>query len=235
MDALSATSVPAAISSPSATTAFGDVLDYWRSLQAGNISALPRRASFDPKQLDSKFAKLSLMRRTGRYDVLAGLVSRDVADMWRRPVGGINAFDLACPEMRENIALFYEAVLDQPCGALVSERCLDHSQSPQSVQSLYLPMSDRDGQPCYVVGITVAGTPGFRSSLKDQLVLSHCQMTSMTFVDLGHGVPDIAFTPPPPGRSAALTTRRTWWDRFLPPSERRQSTGKDSIPPQQPA
>ncbi len=209
------------------STAFGDVIAYWQSLHKAGGARVPERAAFDPKSLDQRFARLSLMRRTGRYDITGGLVSRDVSAMWRRPVGGINTFDLAAPDMRENIARFYEAVLDQPCAALVSEKCRDSSGVPQTIQSLYLPMADRDGASRYVVGVTLSEKPGFRASLREQLVLSHCQITALKFIDLGYGLPDIAFTPPPPGRAANMSVRRNWWDRFLPQSGRRSRSDAD--------
>lgn len=192
------------------------VVGYWKSLAPSSNDGLPARRAFDPGFLTDRNARLSIMRRRGRYDVTGGLINRDLVDVWQRPVVGINTFDLASPDMRENLAKFYDAILTQPCGALLAEKCPPGEGPAHTLTSLYLPMCDRSGKAAYVIGITRSETPGFQGGLSNQLVLSHCQIEAVKFIDLGHGVADVSFEAPRPGARATFANRKSWWDRFMP-------------------
>ena len=197
------------------TPALAKLVALWQELPRRPGSTLPPRSSFDAEAALNDHHRISVIKRYGRYDIFAELVRLDVAQNWQRPIAGISVFDLATPAMRDNIARFHECLLLQPCGALLTQSAPDNPTGQASLTSLYLPFSDRDGKDTVIIGFTVSTAPGLAASLKTQLVVSFDQIETATFIDLGHGVPNIVFDEAPIPQARTMS-RKGWWERFLP-------------------
>jgi len=175
---------------------------------------MPHRGMFNPAMGIWSDMRVSLMRRRKRYVLEAELVPVSRSNSWEQPIAGINAFDLASPDMRENIARFCDSLLSQPCAAIVCQSAQTGPNRSPDIQTLYMPLLAADNSPSIILGLTSCPTPGLKPSLKNQIAVAHSQFSGLSFIDLGFGTPDIVFDAARSGPSAA--DRRTWWQRFLP-------------------
>jgi len=189
-------------------------LDYWNELPRESGALLPCRTALEPSCLHGLLPRLALLKRLDRYDVTASMMGTTQNGQWRGPMMGMNAFDLTAPNMRENTADLYSAVLDQPAAALMRETILRKDGKAADVASLYLPLADRYGSPTYIVGCTVYEKRPTYNSINDRMLLDHQHVRNIEFLDIGGGQPDYEFSRPTPrGREVSETP---WWSRFMP-------------------
>jgi len=187
---------------------------YWESLPRSDDSLLPMRHDLRPTDLKDVIPRLSLLKRQHRYQVNVSMIRTGYNTSWRSPFVGINSFDLTTPSMRENSAKLYEAVLDQPCGALMTENILSKTGKQRCVHSLYLPLTDRSSHARYIVSCSAYQHKPCFENTNERLTPAHDQVLDVEFLDIGAGQPTVVF------EKASLQDRPTlslhWWDRFIP-------------------
>ncbi len=190
------------------------LFEYWKTLPRGEGSLIPARHSLMPTDLRDVIPRLSLLKRQHRYQVNVSMIRTGQNIGWRSPFVGINSFDLTTPSMRENSAKLYEAILDQPSGALMTENILNKSGKQRCVHSLYLPLSDSQGKTSYIIGCSAYRRKPRFDTINKQLLLAHDQVLDVEFLDIGAGKPTVNF------EKISISQRPTlslhWWDRFLP-------------------
>lgn len=204
---------------------------YWQSLPRPEQSLVPARFNMLPTDINASIPRLSLLKVQDRYDVQVSMVNTGQNEGWCGPFIGMNAFDLTAPHMRENTALLYENVVNHPCGAIMREEIKAKTGKVRQILSLYLPLSDINGQPRYILSCTdyrrqrVVG----KSKVHDRLMASHDHVIDIEFIDIGAGTPDVAFETVTP--SQPHTISHTWWDRFVPTLPRWLVGEKPSVKP----
>lgn len=191
-----------------------ELFKYWRSLPRSEGSFLPTRHELIPTDLRDVIPRLSLLKRQHRYQVNVSMIRTGYNTSWRSPFVGMNSFDLTAPSMRENSAKLYEAVLDQPCGALMTENILGKNGKQRCVHSLYLPLTDRDGQARYIVGCSAYLHKACYENTNERLVPAHEEVLNVEFLDIGAGQPSVTFEKVSLQERPALSLH--WWDRFIP-------------------
>lgn len=187
---------------------------YWKHLPRSNSEILPARSTLIPTDLHHAIPRLSLLKRQDRYQVHVCMIRTACNSAWQSPFVGINSFDLTTPSMRENSALLYEAVLDQPCGALLTENILDKKKKPRCIRSLYLPLSDRKGNANYIVGCSAYRRAPRYENTNEHLVPAHVNVLDVEFLDIGKGQPTVTFEKVSLDQRPSLSLH--WWDRFIP-------------------
>ncbi len=192
----------------------GQLLDHWHQLPKEEGATIPARCALHTANLHELLPRISLMKRLDRYDVQVSMVGTSAEALWQTPLAGINAFDLTAPDMRENTARLYEAILDQPSGVHMLETIRRQNGSPAEVASLYLPLADERGDPTYILGCSVYVKQSLYGRINNRLMLDHRKISNIEFLDLGAGKPVVRFERPKPRDRAASTPR--WWERFIP-------------------
>lgn len=188
-------------------------LEYWHSLPREGGVFLPERAMLKPSSLQEVLPRLSLLKRLDRYNVLVSTMGTKSDVSWRAPIVGMNAFDLTAPNMRENTADIYSAVLDQPAAAVLRETITRKNGESADVASLYLPLADKYGAPIYIVGCTVYEKRQQDENISERILLDHQCLRDVEFIDIGGGKPVYHFKRPEP-RGPEPTSGK-WWDRFM--------------------
>lgn len=188
--------------------------EYWKSLPRGKDQLLPARSTLIPTDLHHAIPRLSLLKRQHRYQVHVCMIRTAYNSAWQSPFVGINSFDLTTPCMRENSAMLYEAVLDHPCGAVLTENIVNKQGKQRCVHSLYLPLADNTGNAKYIVGCSVYRRKPCYDNTNERLVPAHENVLDVEFLDIGAGKPGIAFEKVPLDQRPTLSLH--WWDRFLP-------------------
>jgi hypothetical protein len=188
-------------------------LEYWHSLPKDGGTVLPERNALKPSRLHEMLPRLALLKRLDRYNVMVSMMGTERDNQWRGPMVGMNAFDLTAPNMRENTAKLYSAVLDQPSAAILRETISNKNGQSADVASLYLPLADSLGAPTYIVGCTVYEKRPKYETINDRLVLDHQRVRNIEFIDIGGGKPIYHFERPAPRAPDAPDNR--WWDRFM--------------------
>ncbi len=194
------------------------LLNYWQDLPRENSASIPARRSLQLIELHELLPRISLMKRRDRFDVQVSMIGTSTPDLWQTPMPGFNAFDLTSPDLYENTARLYDAVLMQPSGAHLVESVYRHSGRDAEVASLYLPLADRDGAPVYIVGCSVYRKRPSYGRINDRLMLDHQKVSSVEFIDLGYGKPIVQFERPK--RRPRPEAENRWWDRFMPTKPR---------------
>lgn len=190
------------------------LFDYWESLPKAGESMLPARQHLMPTDLHEWMPRLTLLKRHERYQVHVSMIGTENNAGWRSPFIGMNSFDLTTPSMHENSAMLYEAVLDQPSAALMVEDILTKSGRRQCVQTLYLPLADKDGAPSYIVGCSTYRRKPSYNRINDRLMPNRDHVMNVEFIDIGAGLPSVAFEHI--NREADPSLSHHWWERFLP-------------------
>ncbi|GHF23539.1 hypothetical protein GCM10017044_17600 [Kordiimonas sediminis] len=200
-----------------------EMMEYWRALPRQTGSVIPNRLAFHPKHFTHIMPRLSLLKRVDDDQLMFGVVATSVEELWAHPVTGINAYDLAAPKMQQNLSRFCDAILDQPSGAFVKETVANEHGQLNQVNSLYLPMNDKDGIPNYILGCTLAEKPGNKVPLSDRFVLDHNKIRGIKFLDIGCGTPAVDFVLDNTPNTLTHTPRPNWWQRLIPTSSTRPS------------
>lgn len=190
------------------------LFDYWKSLPRREGSLLPSRHDLMPTDLRDVIPRLSLLKRQHRYQVNVSMMRTTYNTSWRSPFVGINSFDLTTPSMRENSAKLYEAILDQPSGALMTENILAKNGKQRCVHSLYLPLADSEGQSRYIVGCSAYQHKPCYENINERLLPAHDNVLDVEFLDIGAGQPSVTFEKII--REQRPTLSLHWWNRFLP-------------------
>lgn len=190
------------------------LFEYWKSLPRERDCLLPARRDLLPTDLNEMLPRLSLLKRHQRYQVHVSMIGTENNAAWRSPFIGINSFDLTAPSMRENSAKLYEAVLEQPCAALMTENIVARTGRMRCVHSLYLPMADRHGKANYIVGCSAYRSKPCYKSTNERLMPAQDHVIDVKFIDLGAGLPTVAFEKVLPSDQPSLSFH--WWERFLP-------------------
>ena len=195
------------------------LLKYWQELPRESGAMIPARASLQPIELHELLPRISLMKRRDRYDLQVSMIGTGTPTLWQTPMAGMNAFDLTSPDMRENTARLYEAVLDQPSGVHMLESVFHRRGRDVQIASLYLPLADRDGKSVYIIGCSVYRKKGAYGRINDRLLPDHQKVSSIEFIDLGYGKPTIQFDRPE-RREPHPGVGTRWWDKFMPTKPR---------------
>ena len=209
-----------------------EMLRYWRALPRKHGARIPRRLAFHPGAVHKILPRVSLLKRVGDDQLLVGQVGTGVEELWQQPVTGFNAYDLAAPSTRDNLSRFAHAILDQPSGAHIKEHAFDTRGRHVTLNSLYLPMADRNGITNYILGCTLTeGAEGtdLRSFIKDRLTMSSDKIKSMEFIDVGCGRPEIEIlSDRSPVSTPVHSPRGGWWTRLIPSKPRKSGTKYDA-------
>lgn len=191
------------------------LMHYWQALPQRGSRCIPSRFSMLPTDLADITPRLSLLKRESRYQVNVSKVGTSHNTAWQSPLVGMNSFDLIPPNMRENMAKLYAAVLDHPCGVVLTEQYTARSGAYRKVYSLYLPMTDKNDHPHYIIGCSAYEKISEIQPINDRLLPAHEQVTSVEFLDIGAGIPAVEFEIPEQiARQAPLS--QTWWARLVP-------------------
>jgi len=203
--------------------------EYWKSLPRGEGSLIPARCSLTPTDLRDVIPRLSLLKRQHRYQVNVSMIRTGQNTSWRSPFVGINSFDLTTPSMRENSAKLYEAILDQPSGALMTENILNKNGKQRCIHSLYLPLSDSQGKTSYIIGCSAYRRMPRFDTINKQMLLAHEQVLDVEFLDVGAGKPVVNFEKINTHQRPTLSLH--WWDRFLPDWNKQRPDYRDHREP----
>ncbi len=179
--------------SPRLKGSLAGLMRYWQGLPCQDNLPIPMRKSFHPADITDILPRISLMKRLSDRHIMVGLVGTEIDALWKRPITGMNLFDLAPPEMHQNLERFYTAIINHPVGAVVSERKIGTNRIPFDVSTLYLPMADREGVSNYIIGCSIYKTRFKGIGLKDRLLIDQRNVRKVAFLDLGFGVPEIKF------------------------------------------
>ncbi|WP_262691070.1 PAS domain-containing protein [Kordiimonas aestuarii] len=194
------------------------LLNYWHELPRNHGANIPARHALNLAELHELLPRISLLKRVDRFDVQVSMIGTSAPALWHNPVTGFNAFDLTSPDLYENTAKLYDAVLEQPSGAHMLEKVYRHKGRDADIASLYLPLADRDGAPIYIIGCSVYRKRPAYGRINDRLIPDHQKVSSIEFIDLGYGKPTVSFEKP--ARRPRPEPELRWWDRFMPSKPR---------------
>jgi hypothetical protein len=194
------------------------LLNYWHELPREGSARIPARQTLNLAELHEQLPRISLLKRVDRFDVQVSMIGTSAPALWQNPMAGFNAFDLTSPDLYENTARLYDAVLEQPSGAYLTEKVYRHKGRDADISSLYLPLNDRNGKPVYIIGCSVYRKRPTYARINDRLMPDHQKISSIEFIDLGNGVPSVMFERPLPRPRPEPDAR--WWDRFIPAKPR---------------
>lgn len=185
---------------------------YWQGLSRVGANRLPLRAALNPAELSELLPRVALLKRLDRYNVQASMMNMSDSHLWQRPFVGMNAFDLTAPDIRESRAEFYEAILDHPAAAHLTESVMQKEGKQATVKSLYLPLADKLGFATYILACSVYDNQS--NNLNDRMVLDHENVKELEFIDIGYGTPQMQFERPEP--RTVEDNIPNWWQRIMP-------------------
>lgn len=196
------------------------LLEYWQELPRAEGQFIPPKAALAPSDLHELLPRIALLKRHNRYDIPIRMMGTGSNTHWHNPHIGMNAFDFTSPQMQENTARLYAAVLDQPCAALL-RKTVDRRSGPADVATLYLPLADTEGTASYIISCSIYENREVASDITDRLILDQQNIRQLEYIDLGYGTPEVIFDRPQPNPSVGRhTVDKKWWNRFMPSAQK---------------
>lgn len=128
-----------------------EFLDGW--LRFRGARAMPRRSDIMPMSFPRLLPNLYLYERyDGAGNFRCVLAGEEIHTVWRRPIMGLDVREMFAPADLRRILTRWNRVLDGPAALHGHYRSTDEART---AERLLLPVSDEDGAPRFVFGITL--------------------------------------------------------------------------------
>lgn len=169
-------------------TGFSEFYDYWES--GREAGALPRAEKFDLLALTPWLADISLLDVLGPENYLCRFAGTALVERLGFDMSQKNIFEFQSNATRDLTRACYQAVVNQPSGAIA--RYTNHYSSGRSgvVRTLYLPLAAPEGGHPRIACMTRrAEEAGYATPIEKSV--SGTDILDLMWIDIGFGIPNI--------------------------------------------
>ncbi len=169
-------------------TGFSELYDYWESVREPN-APLPAD-KFDLLALTPWLADICLLDVLGPDNYLCRFAGTALVERLGFDMSQKNIFTFQSDTTRDLTRAAYQAVVNQPCGAI--SRYANHYSSGRSgvVRTFYLPLAAPQGGNPRIACMTRREEDATYATPIEQSV-SGTDILDLTWIDIGFGIPDI--------------------------------------------
>lgn len=169
---------------------FEALFAYWEHLRDA-VGGVPARLSLDPVGIRELLPFIFLVERRSHTDLYVRLSGTAIDSLSPVPMTGANYLDLCPAENRAFVADSAKAVCTHPCGHKLKRVVTFEDGTSHEVTTAALPMTDRDGNCSYLLGVMVSRTDHL-SALSKIAGNLDVKLMESEFFDIGFGVPQSA-------------------------------------------
>lgn len=172
---------------------FEQFTKYWKSLQAEAGGALPFRSQFDPGQIPALLPYVYILEHRSPEDMHVRLVGTSLDEISGNAITGMNYLDVCPPQDAPIYQEITKNVFSVPCASIVVRDVLFESGKSYTLSSLGFPVDNQDGKPQNTIGLMLPSRQ-FGSDDSNNGGIASSVLRSLSYIDIGFGVPDIQTT-----------------------------------------
>lgn len=174
-------------------SAFERLTAYWRRLQEESGGEVPARRGFNPARVVQALPHIYLLKQTDQATIEVRLCGTAIDDLSGVPITGKNYLDVCLPEERDYYRLVIHQSLATPCAMKLIQDVTYASGRNLTLVTLAYPLSDEDGIPRFLVGVTVPVQELRSNELRNGPIVRSLSKR-LEYIDIGFGVPAHAET-----------------------------------------
>ena len=169
-------------------SAFERLTAYWRRLQEEAGGEVPARQRFNPARVVQILPYIYLLKQADQTTVEVRLCGTGIDDLSGVPITGRNYLDTCLPEERDYYRLAIHQSLATPCGMKIIADVTYATGRNITLVSLAYPLSDREGIPRFLIGVTVPVQELKSNELRNGPIVRSLSKR-LEYIDVGFGVP----------------------------------------------
>jgi len=179
--------------------AFDEFHDYWNQLllarRADERPALgegpvPLRQAFNPMKVRRQLPHVYIGEWISPDVVEVRLSGTALDAAVGHPLTGKNYLEYFPREDRPFYSAVFENIIKRPCGLKMMRTLTLSSDRRHQLRSLSFPLANKEGVPCYIVGMTNVVRDFHQGSL-DGVEHPKSELHSINLIDIGAGVPQM--------------------------------------------
>lgn len=164
---------------------FRSFLATWQSLRVGN--KLPSRGKIHLRDFVDHLENLIIYERFGPRDLRYRLTGSGVSERVDNIGVEVNLFDLFVPEVHDACEIWWNAVMDAPCGGIMEFSTAFTNGNHRAGMAIALPILSQRGTPLllalnHMMGIIRVSEPRAQVAFGVDYAIGH-------YFDIGYGVP----------------------------------------------
>lgn len=171
----------------SCRTEGANFIKVWDQARAGRL--MPKRSDIKLSSLRSLTASTAFMDYKSPSEVLYGVTGSTICERLGFDPAGHNILDHNPRGHRKEIGRLWQAIVEKPCGAIMTAKSNYGSQHASEVDLLYLPLEGNKGEKMLIGFYMYSGKPSFDRK-KERPVKASLIKDSFHFIDTGAGTPD---------------------------------------------
>ncbi len=152
--------------------------------------ALPQKSQISMTALKTILPYLVISEIRSRDAVVVRLAGTGLEEMAGRSLTGLNTLDLTPPSQRSMVLLAYANMIDFRCGLFIRERIEFARGADADLQTLLLPLADKEGSTRFFIGVYDFGASRFTvNDTRRGSTFRHKAFDQISYIDLGFGCP----------------------------------------------
>lgn len=168
---------------------FEEFTTYWKSLQAEADGPIPRRSQFNPVNIPTLLPYVYILEHRSPEEMLVRLIGTSLDEISGNSITGLNYLDVCPPQDAPIYAEITKNVFALPCASLVVRDVLFESGKSYTLSSLGFPVENTDGRPKITIGLMLPSRQ-FKSDDSNNGGVASSVLRSLSYIDIGYGVPE---------------------------------------------
>ncbi len=165
---------------------FRSFLSTWRSVRKGD--SLPARQNIHLRDFVDHLENLIICERRGPRDLRYRLTGSGVSERVRNVGVEINLFDLFVPDIHEPCEIWWNAIMDKPCGGIMEFSTAFTDGTTRAGMAIALPILSQRGEPLLLALNHMMGI--LRVEERRETIVFGQDYALGHYFDIGFGVPD---------------------------------------------
>lgn len=162
----------------------------WSNLYGTSRPALPQKSQISMSALKTILPFLAISEIQSHNVIFVRLAGTGLEELAGRPLTGLNTLDLTPASQRSMVQRAYGNIIDFRCGLFICERIEFERGADADLQTLLLPLADKEGSARFSIGVYDVGASRFTADEAHRAsTFRHKAFDQISYIDLGFGCP----------------------------------------------
>jgi len=173
---------------PSGKQFFDELIEHWKAMPK-STGPVPSKTAFSPMQVYTMLHSLYFSERLDKYNIQLKLRGEKLERFSFGAVPRRNVYEVIPKRNWDAVENYYDQFCSQPCAGHMIRLVTFDNGLVYNVETMELPLADRDGNPRYIVGLAELTQNHAKSLEAQQSGVKLDEVTLYECWDLGYGVP----------------------------------------------
>ncbi len=162
----------------------------WDNLFNASRPCLPQKSQISMQALKKVLPYLVISEIRSHDAIDIRLAGTGLEEMAGRPLTGLNTLDLTPTSQRNMVKRAYGNMIDFRCGLFIRERIEFERGTDADLQTLLLPLADKEGTTRFFIGVYDFGASRFAVDEAHRgSTFRHKAFDQISYIDFGFGCP----------------------------------------------